>query len=976
MGHRLTTYRESLSSQHSKISPHRAYLFLHKKISDSKRRISLFAVMAILLVSSILTAFSPLAEQASALSESEMNLSDKALSYSTLNALRLCVKDEGSQQADNTGFGITFYYINDDHAKSGNWWRNEGSGYWGTNDGASRTGSYLNPSTRSTNKGGDGQTLCSDILKTGIKLWGYSSALDLLCDAGIKRADGSACKEGTDRFGDITKYSDQIYNTVVKKVYGGKTPSLYNNSIKDYPGRYLLYSSAFTTGCVATPSASDAESRFVYTDVKVVGADGKITATRFVSGAAKGDSRPIYIDRDNLKEIKNSCSDIAAQMNKYAPAYAAYRKANLNEPVQSSVGVVCDQDQNQSGCDENLSTCIIEGVGWIVCPIMTFMGGIVDGAYNFVAGLLVVQPLVTTATAGDNDSNVGIYTAWSVMRNIANIAFVITFLIIIFSQLSGMGVSNYGVKKLLPRLVVAAILVNLSFWVCAIAVDLSNVVGASMIQVFDAVKNDVIRATDLDTIRDATLANGGKWSTLVSGVLAGGAVGAVYYVGLAALIPALLAAVVAILTVFLVLTLRQALIILLVVVSPLAFVAYLLPNTEDLFTKWRKLFTTLLLMYPIIAALFGASALASKIITDSAEGNAVVQIMGACIAILPLAITPLVMKTAGGLLNRFGGIVNNSERGPVDRLKKVGAAYGKQRQDLRNSRALGGAGQAGRGAFVRWRARRESISNNLSNEANRSKTEYVAGQFEDNARFRNAAAGASFGVEAPQSATQRALASAINIQTKLETDEVNAAKAVIEHANLSGEQRQELAMKGTVVVNSKDAGGNDIKDARGNIIQTTYSSEIMQKAAIQEQMRTGAYNQKNDIIASSGTKEMAKFRQSISQGIVSNGLVGNNPALGGKTIDDVAQGKIKSQTDLDVRILNSVNEGKFTAENLAGMHDNAREMAIRVVRDSGDANARKELKSAAQKISNSPELSVKIAGNRKASEQLIEINTL
>jgi hypothetical protein len=313
MGHRLNTYRESVRSQHSKISPLRAYLFLYEKISSSKRHLTLIAVTAVLLVSSILTAFSPLTEQASALSNSEMNLSDKALSYSTLNALRLCVKDEGSQQADNEGLVATFLYINDAHAKSGNWWRNEGNPYWGTDDGASRAGSYLNPSTRSTNKGGDGQALCSDILKTGVNLWGYSSALDLLCDAGIKRADGSACKEGTDRFGDITKYSDQIYNAVVKKVYGGKTPSLYSDSIKDYPGRYLLYSSAFTTGCVATASASNAENKFVYTDVKVVAANGTITPTRFVGAVPKSDSRPVYIDRDNLKEIKSSCSDIATQ---------------------------------------------------------------------------------------------------------------------------------------------------------------------------------------------------------------------------------------------------------------------------------------------------------------------------------------------------------------------------------------------------------------------------------------------------------------------------------------------------------------------------------------------------------------------------------------------------------------------------------------------------------------------------------------
>jgi hypothetical protein len=641
-------------------------------------------------------------------------------------------------------------------------------------------------------------------------------------------------------------------------------------------------------------------------------------------------------------------------------------------------------DTNQTTEEDSLSTCTVEGVGWIVCPVMTFMGGIVDGAYNFVSGLLVVQPLVTTSSSDDNVANKGIYTAWSVMRNIANVAFVIAFLIIIFSQLTGMGVSNYGVKKLLPRLVVAAVLVNLSFWVSAIAVDLSNIAGSSTVQIFDSINQEIVKTIaqsdpnyvnysgDLlnrQSYDDGVYANGGQWTDLIGFVLAGGAVaGAVYYVGLSALIPAVLAAVFAIVTVFLVLTLRQALIILLIVVSPLAFVAYLLPNTEDLFTRWRKLFMTLLLMYPIIAGIFGASALASTVIMQGAKDNVVVQIMGACIAILPLAITPIVMKSAGGLLNRFGGIVNNREKGPLDRLRKSGEGYRKQRQDLRNSRALGGAGQAGRGAFVRWRARRESIGSNLSNEANRSKTEYVAGQFENNARFRNTAAGASLGIEAPQSATQRALANAINIQTKLEADEVNAAKAVIEHANLSGSQRQELATTGSVSVSNPDASGK--------MVQTTYSSPIMQKAAIQEQMRTGSLGQIHEIVATSGSEKMSAFKQTISQGVVSNGITGKNPALGGKTLDDIAQGRIKSQADLDVRVLASIKEGKFNAENVAGMHDDAREMAIKVARSTGDVVAIDALKSAANEIGSSPELSVKIAGNARAGKQISDIKAL
>jgi hypothetical protein len=963
MGHRLNTYRESVRSQHSKISPLRAYLFLYEKISSSKRHLTLIAVTAVLLVSSILTAFSPLTEQASALSNSEMNLSDKALSYSTLNALRLCVKDEGSQQADNEGLVATFLYINDAHAKSGNWWRNEGNPYWGTDDGASRAGSYLNPSTRSTNKGGDGQALCSDILKTGVNLWGYSSALDLLCDAGIKRADGSACKEGTDRFGDITKYSDQIYNAVVKKVYGGKTPSLYSDSIKDYPGRYLLYSSAFTTGCVATASASNAENKFVYTDVKVVAANGTITPTRFVGAVPKSDSRPVYIDRDNLKEIKSSCSDIATQMNKYAAAYSAYRKVNVDEPTAGSIDQGCQQDPNKQGCDEDLTSCVIEGVGWIVCPILTFMGGIVDGAYNFVAGLLVVQPLVTTAARSDDSSNVGIYTAWSVMRNIANIAFVIAFLIIIFSQLSGMGVSNYGVKKLLPRLVVAAILVNLSFWVCAIAVDLSNVFGASMIQVFGSVQQDVIRAVRLEDVSQTEFANNGQWTNIVGGVIAGAAIGGAAvgaisnFVGLAALIPALLAAIFAILTVFLVLTLRQALIILLVVVSPLAFVAYLLPNTEDLFTKWRKLFTTLLLMYPIIAALFGASALASNIIMNSADGNTVVQIMGACIAILPLAVTPLVMKSAGGLLNRFGGIVNNTERGPIDRLKKAGAAYGETRNNARNSRALRGDFQGGRGAFVRWRARRGAVSAGVKAETGRNQQQYIAdamtkGDTDTPTKFAKNVAGASsvFGINttpADPAALQRALAGAKFTIEKAEFDDIKAEQSLVSNLDISSLQK---------------------------ILKEPTTSPARAAATIDRMIKIGDPLEYADAVNSYGN-DKAPGNSTVRQSIA-NSLRESGPQfLKASDLDSIATGNLTSTNkDTGVTVTktlssmarDNVKQGVYSEEKLVS----EAAVNIRYAFSESDNDGKQRMVDTAAKLKENPSLRGKIKHNADSIDKL------
>lgn len=355
-------------------------------------------------------------------------------------------------------------------------------------------------------------------------------------------------------------------------------------------------------------------------------------------------------------------------------------------PLAVTLAISQDDIDNVSGeVEESATTCAIDNIGWLICPVLGFMSIIVDQAYGQVASWLGVTPLTTTTTDGSGTSTM--YSAWSVMRNIANLAFVIAFMFIIYSQLTSAGISNYGIKKLLPKIIVAAVLVNVSYWLCAIAVDLSNIAGASLYRLFDG---DVFsQGIDTSQFEGDVSSTGNGWTGIVATLLASAAI----WAALPALIVALPTAIFAIVTVFLVLALRQVLIILLVVISPLAFVALLLPNTEDYFKKWRSLFQTLLLLYPIIAAIFGASAMASAIVMSSAtdemgDGKIAVQLMGALITVLPLAITPLVLKFSGGVLARFGGMVNNPNKGPFDAMRKRTDAFAGRMRNRREANSI------------------------------------------------------------------------------------------------------------------------------------------------------------------------------------------------------------------------------------------------------------------------------------------------
>lgn len=481
-----------------------------------------------------------------------------------------------------------------------------------------------------------------------------------------------------------------------------------------------------------------------------------------------------------------------------------------------SGGDLSDADEPDASEGDETS-CAIDGIGWILCPVLTFLGQVTDAAYSFVSALLEVQPILTTGASKET------YEAWSIMRNFANVAFVIAFVVIIFSQVTSVGISNYGIKRMLPRLIIAAILVNISYWICAIAVDVSNIFGASMKALFDSMKAGI-------SVPEGGTFSGGGWAAGVGAVIAGGtAVGVALYVGLAALIPALIAALIAIITVFLVLTLRQALIILLVVVSPLAFVAYLLPNTENWFKQWRKLFGRLLAMYVIIAFIFGGSALASKIVIASSD-NMAVQVAGAAVAVIPLFITPIVMKAGGGALAKFG--VNNINKGPLDSARRGAEGYAANRRILRQSRALNGVGYSmpGYKGNLQRKMRRDAINASRASGLNSAKTRYLAdaaaAQNPDGTenQFARQMAGGSRFVEPSQQAQAAVIAGAINQQKKALSEDVKDMEALVRVRFDNPDQALKEAMEkgdSTMAVAAQNVmfaqGGSGIKSFRNTI---------------------------------------------------------------------------------------------------------------------------------------------------------------
>lgn len=405
-----------------------------------------------------------------------------------------------------------------------------------------------------------------------------------------------------------------------------------------------------------------------------------------------------------VQGINATCHDILKKMDNKGDlykAYSAYLKATGSnpdapketggeQPIKLTPPVVHTPTPTTT-----TSTCGINVIGWLVCPVLNFMAGIADGAFGFISNnFLEIKPsLLNSDPTAKNDKGTLIgtptYDAWAIMRNIANVAFVIVFLIIIFSQLTNIGVTNYGIKKMLPRLVIAAVLVNVSYLVCQVVVDLSNILGYSL--------SSFLQSLTTAPVPTFGPSQAGALDGLVFEVVAV-ATGAIVWFSLATLIPVLIAAVVALVMILFILVARQAIIIMLVVISPLAFVAFLLPNTEDWFKKWRKALMSMLMLFPIIALVFGMSKLSSSIIgnainSSTGSGDNMGQIIAAGVLVLPLFVVPGLLKKSidavGGIGGKLAGLGDRAGKS----LGKLGSK-GYENTALARGRAIKTAAKA------------------------------------------------------------------------------------------------------------------------------------------------------------------------------------------------------------------------------------------------------------------------------------------
>ena len=274
--------------------------------------------------------------------------------------------------------------------------------------------------------------------------------------------------------------------------------------------------------------------------------------------------------------------------------------------------------------------------GWIICPL----GSLAEGGIKIFDGIMYSILNIPV----DQWEKSGLKDVWASMRTIASVLIILVALVGIASQVFNLEVvSAYTIRKLLPKFFIAVILIQLSWFLGTMAINISNTLGYSVQAIItapfeEAVNQQIgkpagsrgdgwISFSDVMTVyaksaENPVAAEGGVVALGIGAAAASGIALALNGPAIAlSLVTVLMTAAITMAVGFAVIAIRYILIMAAVVAMPLALVAWILPSTSKWFKRWWEMFFALLAMFPIVIAFLTFGKVAAVIVAMSAIGD-------------------------------------------------------------------------------------------------------------------------------------------------------------------------------------------------------------------------------------------------------------------------------------------------------------------------------------------------------------------
>lgn len=360
-----------------------------------------------------------------------------------------------------------------------------------------------------------------------------------------------------------------------------------------------------------------------------------------------GNGNPRYAICGLYTEDGHTCFSMLGQTNGMK---APFNRVTLTDPDNKIAGI---KEALFTGMDSRDDCTQDSGsLGFVLCPILETANNAVkkmigsDGSgRGFLVELLTITPLEQQKDGAETD----IYKTWKTIRDVALGLYVLLFVIIVFGN--GVGYDPYTIKKALPKLAAGALLTWASFFIMQTLVDFSNLVGT-------AVPSLIAVTTDNAGIKtyDINMSFGiGGLTIILAIILTFVALGALL-IGIAGLLA------------------RAIIIYGLVLLAPIAFAAWVLPNTESLFKKWWKNLIKVLMMFPIVTGMLAISLLFQASIDQSASMP--LQIASSLAPLIAIIMIPKTFKWGGEAFAAAAGYMAGKASGASNAISNAPKTIG------------------------------------------------------------------------------------------------------------------------------------------------------------------------------------------------------------------------------------------------------------------------------------------------------------
>jgi len=241
------------------------------------------------------------------------------------------------------------------------------------------------------------------------------------------------------------------------------------------------------------------------------------------------------------------------------------------------------------------------------------VGSIIAVFIKGVAAILIllVGVLMNVAAYSNFIHAEAVNKGWVVVRDVCNMFFVVILLVIAFTTI--LGLEEYGAKKMLPKLVMAAVLINFSKMLCGLMIDVASVVMLTFVNAFSAIgAGNILSILGIDNINKID-------TSATAPVVTFSMIVASYIFSLLYVIIAL----VVVASMLGMLVMRIVMIWILVVLSPLAFFLQAVPGKGQQYaTQWWTKWTSNLIVGPVIAFFLWLSFAALQTDGNPLKGNA------------------------------------------------------------------------------------------------------------------------------------------------------------------------------------------------------------------------------------------------------------------------------------------------------------------------------------------------------------------